>query len=151
MFCWHLTPMITRYVEKQLRIFKVLRKKPSIQQLVLECVSCCPEVIHAPGNILRHHVVWPFRSLAVPVCGRFGLWPFGLWPFRFVAVSVCGCSGLWPFRSVTDSVCGRSSLWPFRSVAFSVVVVSICGRHDLLPYEASKSIGNHILKQVAAH
>ena len=48
---------------------------------------------------------------------------FYLWPFRFVAVSVCGRFGKWPFRSVAVSVCGRFGLWPFRSVA-----VSVCGR-----------------------
>ena len=38
--------------------------------------------------------LWQFRSVAVPVygrfgCGRFGLWPFRMWPFRFVAVMTC--------------------------------------------------------------
>ena len=55
---------------------------------------------------------WPFRFVAVSVCGHFGLWPF-----RFVAVPVCGRSGLWPFRSVAVLVCGRFGfgrfgLWP---------------------------------------
>ena len=54
---------------------------------------------------------------------------FYLWPFRFVAVSVCGCSGLWPFRSVAVPVCGRFGLWPFRSVA-----VPVCGRFGLWPF-----------------
>ena len=49
-----------------------------------------------------------------------------LWPFRFVAVSVCGLSYLWPFRPVAVPVCGPSGLWPFRSVALPV-----CGRCGL--------------------
>ena len=44
--------------------------------------------------------LWPFRFVAVSVCGRFGLWPFRFVAFRSVAVSVCGRSGLWPFRFV---------------------------------------------------
>ena len=87
---------------------------------------------------------WVTTDVAVPVCGRFGLWPlrsvavpvcghFGLWPFRFVAISVCGRSGLWPFRFVAVPVCGHLGLWPFRFVALSVVAVSVCGRYDLLP------------------
>ena len=100
---------------KQLRIFKVLWKY-SIQQLVLECVSYCPEVIHALGNILRYNVVWPFWSVADPVCGRFGLWPF-----RLVAVSFCGRFGLWPFRLWPFRFfgrfgCGRFGLWPLWPV-----------------------------------
>ena len=43
-------------------------------------------------------VLWPFRPVAVLVCG----------------LSVCGRSGLWPFRSVAVSVCGRSGLWLCR-------------------------------------
>ena len=68
--------------------------------------------------------MWPFRFVAILVCGRFGLWPF-----RLVAVPVCGRSGLWPFRSVAVPVCGRFGLWPFRSVA-----VPVCGRFGLLPF-----------------
>ena len=56
--------------------------------------------------------------MAVPVCGRFGLWPF-----RSVAVSVCGRFGLWPFRSVAVPVCGRFGLWPFRFWPFRFVAV----------------------------
>ena len=56
--------------------------------------------------------------MAIPVCGRFGLWPF-----RFVAVPVCGLFGLWPFRSVAVPVCGRFGLWPFRFWPFRFVVV----------------------------
>ena len=52
--------------------------------------------------------LWPFRFVAILVCGRFGLWPF-----RFVAVSVCGRSGLWPFR-----------FWPFRFVAVMTRILS---------------------------
>ena len=94
--------------------------------------------------VCGHFGLWPFRSVAIWACGRSGLWPFrfvavpvcgrfGLWPFRFVAVSVCDRFGLWPFRSVAVSVCGRFGLWPFRFVAVSVVAVSVCGRYDLLP------------------
>ena len=72
---------------------------------------------------------WVTIDVAVSVCDRSGLWPF-----RFVAVPVCGCFGLWPFRFVAVPVCGRFGLWPFRFVAVSVVAVSVCGRHDLLPY-----------------
>ena len=72
--------------------------------------------------------LWPFRFVAVSVCGRFGLWPF-----RFVAVAVCDRFGLWPFRSVAVPVCGRSGLWPFRFVAVSVLAVSGCGRYDQNP------------------
>ena len=75
-------------------------KKTSIQQLVLKCVFCCPEVIHAPCNLSGYHVVWPFWLVAVSVCGRSGLWPF-----RSVATSVCGRSGLWPFRFVVVLTC----------------------------------------------
>ena len=74
-------------------------------------------------------LMWPFRFVVVPFCGRFGFWPF-----RFMAVPVCGRSGLWPFRCVAVPVCGRFSLWPFRFVAVSVVAVSVCGRYDLLPF-----------------
>ena len=114
-FCWHLPPMITRYVEKPLRIFKVLIKI-STQALVVECVFCWPEVIHSPNNILGYHVVWLFRLVAVSVCGRSGLWPF-----RSVAVPVCGRFGLWPFRFVAVSVCGRFGLWPLWPVTFSTI------------------------------
>ena len=84
--------------------------------------------IYSGDNWCCHFGLWPFRSVAVPVCGRSGLWPF-----RFVAVSVwgrsvCGRSGLWPFRFVAVSVCGRFGLWPFRFVA-----VSVCGRFGLWP------------------
>ena len=72
--------------------------------------------------------LWPFRFVAVSVCGRFGLWPF-----RSVAVPVCGRFGLWPFRSVAVPVCGRFGLWPFRFVAVSVLAVSVCGRYDQNP------------------
>ena len=51
------------------------------------------------------------------------LCPFRLWPFRFVAVSVCGRYGLWPFRFVAVSVCGRLGLWPFRFWPFRFVAV----------------------------
>ena len=73
--------------------------------------------------------LWPFRFVAVSLCGRFGLWPFRFVAVRFVAVSVCGHSGLWPFRFVAVAVCGRSVLWPFRFVA-----VSVCGRFGLWPF-----------------
>ena len=56
--------------------------------------------------------------MAIPVCGRFGLWPF-----RFVTVPVCGHFGLWSFRSVAVPVCGRFGLWPFRFWPFRFVVV----------------------------
>ena len=46
-----------------------------------------------------------FRFVAIPVCGRFGLWAF-----RFVGVSVCGRFGLWPFR-----------FWSFRFVAVMTI------------------------------
>ena len=59
-------------------------EKASTQQLVLESVFCSPEI-----NILGYHLLWPFRSVAVSICGRFGLWPFRLWPVRFVAVMTC--------------------------------------------------------------
>ena len=72
--------------------------------------------------------LWPFRFVAVPVCGRFCLWPF-----RFVAVSVCGRFGLWPFQFVAVSVCGRSGLWPLRFVAVQVLAVSVCSRYDQNP------------------
>ena len=101
------------------------------QQLVLECILCCIDVIHAPYNVSGYNVVWPFRFVAVSVCGRSGLWPF-----RFVAVPGYGRFGLWPFRSVAPSVCDRFGLWPFRFVAVSVVAVSVCGRCDLLPSHA---------------
>ena len=65
--------------------------------------------------------MWPFRSVAIPVCGHFGLWPF--W---FVAVPVCGLFGLWPFRFVAVSVCGRFGLWPFRLWPFRFVAVMTC-------------------------
>ena len=45
-------------------------------------------------------------------CGRSGLWPFGLWPFRFVAVPICGNFSLQPIRFVAFSVCGRFDLLP---------------------------------------
>ena len=63
-------------------------------------------------------------------CGRFGLWPF-----RFVAVPVCGCSalfpvcgrfGLCPFRFVAFPVCGRFGLWPFRLWPLRFVAVMTC-------------------------
>ena len=67
-------------------------------------------------NWCAHFGLWPFRSVAVSVCGRPSLWPF-----RFVAVSVCGRSGLWPSRCVAVSVCGRFGcgrfgLWPLWPV-----------------------------------
>ena len=71
------------------------------QQLVLECVFCSSDVIHMPCNILGYHLVWPFRFMAVSVCGRFGCGRSGLWPFRFVVVPV-----------VAVSVCGRYDLLP---------------------------------------
>ena len=60
---------------KQLRIVKSLLQKTSIQQLVLEYVFYCPETIHVPCNILRYHLVWPFRFVDFSVCDRFRLWP----------------------------------------------------------------------------
>ena len=116
-FCWHLMPMITCYVAKPLHIFKVF----FIQQLVLECVFCCLEVIHAPGNILGYHVVWLFQFVTFPVCGRFGFWPF-----RSVAIRVCDRFGLWPFRFVAVPVCGHLGLWPFRLWPFRFVAVVTC-------------------------
>ena len=97
-------------------------------------------VCYLASWILLHHIysgdnwcggwqlMWPFRFVAVPVCGHFGLWPF-----RSVAVSVCGRFGLWPFRFVAVSVCGRSGLWPFRFVAVSVCGRFGCGRFGLWP------------------
>ena len=61
--------------------------------------------------------------MAVPVCGRSGLWPV-CGRFRIVAASVCGLFGVWPF-----SVCGRFGLWPFQCMA-----VSVCGRFGLCPF-----------------
>ena len=58
----------------------------------------------------------------------------GLWPFRSVAVSVCGHFGSLPFRFVAVSVCGLSGVWPFRFVAVSVLAVSVCGRFDQKPF-----------------
>ena len=72
--------------------------------------------------------------MAVPIGGRFGLWPF-----RFVAISVCGRFGLWPFRSVAVSVCGRFGLWPFRFVAVSVCGRLGFGRLDLWPLWAEST------------
>ena len=66
--------------------------------------------------------LWPFRFVAVPVCGRSALFP------------VCGRFGLCPFRFVAVPVCGRFGLWPVRFVAVSVVAASVCGRYDLLPF-----------------
>ena len=65
--------------------------------------------------------MWPFRVVAAPVCGFFGLWPF-----RSVAVPVCGRFALWPFRAVAVSVCGRFGLWPFRLWPFRFVAVMTC-------------------------
>ena len=48
---------------------------------------------------------------------------FGLWPFRFVAIPVCGHFGLWPFRSVAVLVCSRLGLWPFTFWSFRFVAV----------------------------
>ena len=56
--------------------------------------------------------LWPFRFVAISVCGCFGLCRLGLWPFRFVAVSVFGRWGLWPF-----------GLWPLRFWPFRFVAV----------------------------
>ena len=92
------------------------------------------------GSWIRYRYVyfywWPFRFVAVWVCGRSGLWPFGLWPFRFVAVPACGRFGLRPFRFVAVPVSGRSSLWPFRFVAFQVLAVLVCGRYDQNPSQS---------------
>ena len=90
-----------------------------MSQFLCDLANCISskEVIHAPGSILGYHVVWPFRFVAVPVCG-----PFGLWPFRLVAVSVCGRFGLRPFRSVTVSVCGHYDL--LLSITSTLVVES---------------------------
>ena len=120
-YCWRLTPMITRYVEKNNVISYSYKKKTSIQQLVLDCVYRILQYIRISCR------------MAIPAC-------FGLWPFRFVAVSVCGRFGLWPFRFVDFSVCGRFGLWPFWCVALlvcglSVVAVSVCGCYDVLPYK----------------
>ena len=71
---------------------------------------------------------WVTTYVAIPVCGRSGLWPF-----RSVAVSVCVPFGLWPFRFVAVSVWGRSGLWPFRFVAVSVCGRFGCGRFGLWP------------------
>ena len=89
--------------------------------------------------------MWPFRFVAAPDCGRFGLWRFLSVAFRFVAVPVCGRSCLWPFQFVAVSVCGRSGLWPFRFVAVSVVAVSVCGRYDLLPTGLYQSNTTYLL------
>ena len=62
--------------------------------------------------------LWPFRFVAISVCGRSGFWPF-----RFVAVSFRGHFGLWPFRFVAVPICGRSGLWPFMFWLFRFVVV----------------------------
>ena len=43
---------------------------------------------------MRCFSLWPFRIVAVSVCGHCGLLPFRFVAFRFVAVSVCGRSGL---------------------------------------------------------
>ena len=34
--------------------------------------------------------LWPFRFVAVPVCGLFGLWPFQFLAVLVLSVSVCG-------------------------------------------------------------
>ena len=111
----------------------LVKKISSTQQLVLEWLFCCPEFIHGPCDILGYYFVWPFRLVAVSVCGRVGIWPF-----RSVAMSVCGRLGLWPFLSVTFSVCGRLgcgrfsvwSLWPV-TVCFAVFLLWL-GIHPLL-------------------
>ena len=72
--------------------------------------------------------LWPFRFVAVSVCGRSGLWPF-----RIVDFPVCGRSGLWPFRSVAVPVCGRFGLWPFRFWPFRLVAVMTRIRIDDTP------------------
>ena len=105
-------------------------KKTYNQQLVLECILCCPNDIYAPCNVLGYNAVWPFRFVAISVCG-----PSGLWPFRSVALTVCGRFGQWPFRSVAVSVlavsvCGRSVLWPFRLWPFQFVAVMTCYTKD---------------------
>ena len=72
--------------------------------------------------------MWPFRFVAVPVCGLPVCGRSGLWPLRFVPVSVCARFGLWPFRFVVVSVCGGFGLWPFRLWPFRFVAVMTCNR-----------------------
>ena len=57
--------------------------------------------------------LWPFRFVAVQVCGRFGLWPFRLWPFRFVAVMTRNRDGNPPVTggSITNSMQWRGALF----------------------------------------
>ena len=43
--------------------------------------------------------MWPFRCVAVSICGRSGLWPFRFVAFSVVAVSVCGRYDLLPASS----------------------------------------------------
>ena len=75
--------------------------------------------------------VWYIRivcRLAVPACGRVGLWPCLFVAVSVCGLSVCGCSGLWPFRFVAVSVCGLFGLWPFRLWPFQFVAVMTCYR-----------------------
>ena len=53
-------------------------------------------------------LMWPFRFVAILVCGRSGLWPY--LPFRFVAVSVCGRYDLLP-RFATGPLKNRALEW----------------------------------------
>ena len=73
--------------------------------------------VNTTSSFYTIYIIWFVSNqfVAVSVCGRFGLWPF-----RFVAVSVCGLSvcGL--------SVCGRFGfgrfgLWPSWPETFRII------------------------------
>ena len=107
---------------------------PSVSSLWSDCEGVCHgchrylwdflHLIYSGDNWCGGwQLMCPFRFVAVPVCGLFGLWSF-----QFVAVSVCDRFGLWPFRSVAVPVCGRFGLWPFRLWPFRFVAVMTCYR-----------------------
>ena len=65
---------------------------------------------------------------------KIAMWCFGLWPFRIVAVSVCGRFGLWPFRFVAVPVCGpfswgRFGLWPLWPVTYVTILLKAPPRY----------------------
>ena len=90
--------------------------------------------------------LWPsrfvtFRFVAVPVSDRFGLWPFRFVAFRLMAVPVCGRSGLWPF-----GLWPFLGLWPFRFVAIMTIHVTYEDRLRCQPLKTSLYTRKHLEK-----
>ena len=98
--------MITRYVKKNVRYFRSLMKK------LYSAASFRVRILLLRGHTCTWQYIRISCCVAVPACGRSGLWHFRSVAVPVVAVSVCGRFGLSPFLFVAVSVCRRYDLLP---------------------------------------